>query len=156
MPRAVVVETKLDTHQINTSLSRVCSCFLWQILSLQSSPLHQSSHMSKLNCPQSFPQVVSQIKFIFLSPSLQLKDVNRHPWACAGSKGELELEAPMMEVVQTHIIPNRSGKRKKQTNRTEQKKSSVRIFFYKITLVRSTYKVRKTLFKGQRAKAQRT
>ena len=24
----------------------------------------------------------------------------------AGSKGELELEAPMMEVVQTHIIPS--------------------------------------------------
>ena len=37
----------------------------------------------------------------------QLKEVNRHPWACAGGKGELELEAPMMEVVQTHIIPNR-------------------------------------------------
>lgn len=38
---------------------------------------------------------------------LTLKDVNRHPWACAGGKGELELEAPMMEVVQTHIIPAR-------------------------------------------------
>ena len=37
--------------------------------------------------------------------SLQLEEVNRHPWVTAGSKGELELEAPMMEVVQTHIIP---------------------------------------------------
>ena len=35
----------------------------------------------------------------------QLQEVNRHPWVTAGSKGELELEAPMMEVVQTHIIP---------------------------------------------------
>ena len=35
----------------------------------------------------------------------QLEEVNRHPWVTAGSKGELELEAPMMEVVQTHIIP---------------------------------------------------
>ena len=32
--------------------------------------------------------------------------MNRHPWVTAGSKGELELEAPMMEVVQTHIIPS--------------------------------------------------
>ncbi len=38
---------------------------------------------------------------------MQLKEVNRHPWACAGGKGELELEAPMMDVVQTHIIPSR-------------------------------------------------
>ena len=37
----------------------------------------------------------------------QLKEVNRHPWVIAGGKGELELEAPMMEVVQTHIIPER-------------------------------------------------
>eukprot|EP00095_Tigriopus_kingsejongensis_P012180 maker-scaffold921_size81085-snap-gene-0.12 protein:Tk12180 transcript:maker-scaffold921_size81085-snap-gene-0.12-mRNA-1 annotation:"hypothetical protein L798_10353" len=40
---------------------------------------------------------------------LTLKDVNRHPWACAGGKGELELEAPMMDVVQTHIIPGREA-----------------------------------------------
>ena len=33
--------------------------------------------------------------------------MNRHPWVIAGGKGELELEAPMMEVVQTHIIPER-------------------------------------------------
>jgi len=39
----------------------------------------------------------------------QLKEVNRHPWACAGGKGELELEQPMMEVVQTHIIPTREA-----------------------------------------------
>ena len=39
----------------------------------------------------------------------QLKEVNRHPWACAGGKGELELEAPMMEVVQTHIVPDREA-----------------------------------------------
>lgn len=37
----------------------------------------------------------------------QLKEVNQHPWATAGGKGELELETPMMEVVQTHIIPER-------------------------------------------------
>ena len=36
---------------------------------------------------------------------LQLKEVNRHPWVVAGGKGELELEDPMMDVVQTHIIP---------------------------------------------------
>ena len=35
----------------------------------------------------------------------QLKEVNRHPWVIAGGKGELELEDPMMDVVQTHIIP---------------------------------------------------
>ena len=35
-----------------------------------------------------------------------MQQVNRHPWVTAGSKGELELEAPMMEVVQTHIIPS--------------------------------------------------
>ena len=40
---------------------------------------------------------------------LQLKDVNRHSWAVAGGKGELELEAPMMDVVQTHIIPSRDA-----------------------------------------------
>lgn len=37
---------------------------------------------------------------------LQLSDINRHPWVTAGGKGELELELPMMEVVQTHIIPS--------------------------------------------------
>jgi BR serine/threonine kinase len=36
----------------------------------------------------------------------QLADINRHPWVTAGGKGELELELPMMEVVQTHIIPS--------------------------------------------------
>ena len=35
--------------------------------------------------------------------------MNHHPWAIAGVKGELELEAPMMEVVQTHIIPAREA-----------------------------------------------
>ena len=35
----------------------------------------------------------------------QLKEVNRHPWVVSGGKGELELEDPMMDVVQTHIIP---------------------------------------------------
>ena len=40
------------------------------------------------------------------SPSVfQLREINRHPWVVAGSKGELELEPPMMEVVQTHVIP---------------------------------------------------
>nr|XP_024216980.1 serine/threonine-protein kinase BRSK2 [Halyomorpha halys] len=37
---------------------------------------------------------------------LTLSDINRHPWVTAGGKGELELELPMMEVVQTHIIPS--------------------------------------------------
>ncbi|XP_043190987.1 serine/threonine-protein kinase BRSK2-like [Amphibalanus amphitrite] len=36
---------------------------------------------------------------------LKLREINRHPWVIAGSKGELELEPPMMEVVQTHVIP---------------------------------------------------
>lgn len=34
--------------------------------------------------------------------------MNQHPWATAGGKGELELETPMMEVVQTHIIPGKT------------------------------------------------
>ena len=34
-----------------------------------------------------------------------MKEVNRHPWVIAGGKGEMELEDPMMDVVQTHIIP---------------------------------------------------
>ncbi|KAL1139614.1 hypothetical protein AAG570_006596, partial [Ranatra chinensis] len=37
---------------------------------------------------------------------LTLADINRHPWVTAGGKGELELELPMMEVVQTRIIPS--------------------------------------------------
>ncbi|KAG8232921.1 hypothetical protein J437_LFUL011030, partial [Ladona fulva] len=37
---------------------------------------------------------------------LTLSDINRHPWVTAGGKGELELELPMMEVVQTHVIPS--------------------------------------------------
>ncbi|CAG2053150.1 unnamed protein product [Timema podura] len=37
---------------------------------------------------------------------LTLAEINRHPWVTAGGKGELELELPMMEVVQTHIIPS--------------------------------------------------
>ena len=37
---------------------------------------------------------------------LALKEVNRHPWVIAGGKGEMDLEDPMKEVVQTHIIPN--------------------------------------------------
>ncbi|XP_030382773.1 serine/threonine-protein kinase BRSK2 isoform X2 [Scaptodrosophila lebanonensis] len=36
---------------------------------------------------------------------LTLAEINRHPWVTAGGKGELELELPMMEVVQTHVIP---------------------------------------------------
>lgn len=37
---------------------------------------------------------------------IQLHDVIRHPWVSSGSKSELELELPMKEVVQTHIIPS--------------------------------------------------
>lgn len=36
----------------------------------------------------------------------QLADINTHPWVTAGGRGELELELPMMEVIQTHIIPS--------------------------------------------------
>ncbi|ALC44142.1 sff [Drosophila busckii] len=36
---------------------------------------------------------------------MKLAEINRHPWVTAGGKGELELELPMMEVVQTHVIP---------------------------------------------------
>ena len=46
---------------------------------------------------------------LFIDLIQQLKEVNRHPWACAGGKGEMELEAPMMDVVQTHIIPARDA-----------------------------------------------
>ncbi|XP_054165364.1 serine/threonine-protein kinase BRSK2-like isoform X2 [Oppia nitens] len=37
---------------------------------------------------------------------ISLALVTRHPWVTSGSKSELELELPMKEVVQTHIIPN--------------------------------------------------
>lgn len=36
---------------------------------------------------------------------MALADVTKHPWVMAGNKTELELELPMKEVVQTHIIP---------------------------------------------------
>ena len=40
---------------------------------------------------------------------LQLAEIHRHTWVVAGSAGcrggELELELPMMSVVQTHILP---------------------------------------------------
>lgn len=36
----------------------------------------------------------------------QLTEINKHPWVTAGGKGELELELPMMEVVQTHVLPS--------------------------------------------------
>ncbi|GAU95098.1 hypothetical protein RvY_06775 [Ramazzottius varieornatus] len=36
---------------------------------------------------------------------LTISTINRHPWVCAGGKGELELELPVVQVVQTHIIP---------------------------------------------------
>lgn len=39
----------------------------------------------------------------------QLEEINKHPWVIAGGKGELELERPMMEVVQTHIIPTKDS-----------------------------------------------
>ncbi|CAG7836204.1 unnamed protein product, partial [Allacma fusca] len=37
---------------------------------------------------------------------LTLAEINRHSWVTAGGKGELELELPMMDVVQTHVIPS--------------------------------------------------
>ncbi|CAF0824075.1 unnamed protein product [Adineta steineri] len=36
---------------------------------------------------------------------LTLEDVSRHPWVTQGSKADLELELPMVQVVQTIIIP---------------------------------------------------
>jgi len=39
----------------------------------------------------------------------KLAEINKHQWVTAGGKGELELELPMMEVVQTHIIPTASA-----------------------------------------------
>lgn len=42
---------------------------------------------------------------ILLFALLQLAEINRHSWVTAGGKGELELELPMMDVVQTHVIP---------------------------------------------------
>lgn len=38
-----------------------------------------------------------------LEKYLQLSEINRHPWVTAGGKSELELELPMMEVVQTLV-----------------------------------------------------
>ncbi|CAG0883813.1 unnamed protein product [Darwinula stevensoni] len=40
---------------------------------------------------------------------LTLSEIKRHPWVVAGGKGELESELPMMQVVQTHIIPCRDA-----------------------------------------------
>ncbi|KAK5638060.1 hypothetical protein RI129_012355 [Pyrocoelia pectoralis] len=37
---------------------------------------------------------------------LTLTEINKHQWVTAGGKGELELELPMMEVVQTHVLPS--------------------------------------------------
>ncbi|KAJ8982245.1 hypothetical protein NQ317_013547 [Molorchus minor] len=39
-------------------------------------------------------------------PFYMLTDINKHQWVTAGGKGELELELPMMEVVQTHVLPS--------------------------------------------------
>lgn len=40
---------------------------------------------------------------------LALGEINRHPWVTAGGKGELELELPMDQVVQTHVLPSASA-----------------------------------------------
>ncbi|GFR83983.1 serine/threonine-protein kinase BRSK2 [Elysia marginata] len=37
---------------------------------------------------------------------LTLEDVMRHPWVLVGSKQDLEAELPMMQIVQTSIIPS--------------------------------------------------
>ncbi|CAF0857286.1 unnamed protein product [Adineta ricciae] len=39
------------------------------------------------------------------SKRLTLEDVSRHPWVTQGTKTDLELELPMVQVVQTTIIP---------------------------------------------------
>ncbi|XP_055354632.1 serine/threonine kinase SAD-1-like [Paramacrobiotus metropolitanus] len=36
---------------------------------------------------------------------MTIAQIIRHPWVCAGGKGELELELPVVQIVQTHIIP---------------------------------------------------
>ena len=63
-------------------------------------------NLAELNWPE---EQSTSIRYLCFQPVLflffQLKEVNQHPWATAGGKGELELETPMMEVVQTHIIP---------------------------------------------------
>uniref|UniRef100_T1JDV5 non-specific serine/threonine protein kinase n=1 Tax=Strigamia maritima TaxID=126957 RepID=T1JDV5_STRMM len=35
-----------------------------------------------------------------------ISDIKRHPWYCVGGKGELEMELPMIQVVQTHVVPS--------------------------------------------------
>nr|CAD2165394.1 unnamed protein product [Meloidogyne enterolobii] len=37
---------------------------------------------------------------------ISLQDVFKHPWVIGPNKGELELEVPMAQVVETHVIPN--------------------------------------------------
>ncbi|CAH2101787.1 unnamed protein product [Euphydryas editha] len=37
---------------------------------------------------------------------MTLADITRHPWVTAGGRGELEQELPMMEVVQTRVLPS--------------------------------------------------
>lgn len=37
---------------------------------------------------------------------LTLEDIHRHPWVIADSQGQLELEQPVAQIVQTSIIPN--------------------------------------------------
>ncbi|XP_068622148.1 serine/threonine-protein kinase BRSK2 [Battus philenor] len=36
---------------------------------------------------------------------MTLAEITRHPWVTAGGRGELEQELPMMEVVQTRVLP---------------------------------------------------
>ncbi|MPC24511.1 Serine/threonine-protein kinase BRSK2 [Portunus trituberculatus] len=45
----------------------------------------------------------------YITVCWQLEEINKHAWVIAGGKGELELERPMMEVVQTHIIPTKDS-----------------------------------------------
>ncbi|KAL0858828.1 hypothetical protein ABMA27_011286 [Loxostege sticticalis] len=37
---------------------------------------------------------------------MTLAEITRHPWVTAGGRGELEQELPMMEVVQTRLLPS--------------------------------------------------
>uniref|UniRef100_A0A182PBM7 Dual specificity protein phosphatase 15 n=1 Tax=Anopheles epiroticus TaxID=199890 RepID=A0A182PBM7_9DIPT len=60
-------------------------------------------------CPEVIRSLLKGMIEVNPEKRLTLAEINKHPWVTAGGKGELELELPMMEVVQTHVIPNASA-----------------------------------------------